>query len=539
MIPKITPTVHRFIHFTKYSVCAIILFFALTPLAHASNDFVADGGGGVAILFTDNDNLSGADMYNIITATTTSNFNTVSLRLAQSGSGTTVTTISPIIYSGSYGGTVVDTCSSVSVSSLSFTDPTTHINSVTGTSQVPFVNFTCTGAPMIAGTTYYISMYHVSRWSHTDADSMVIGGGSSSSNPNSNIGFYPYGSYGSEGIGTIVNWSGIIPPTTACTSGSLGNCIDTVSPYDKQSIATSSLPWLYETTGYIATGDYQSGARLQITVNRNTDSQSVGALTAFNSAFGNNTYLPLGSSGQFDVSTSTIVNTLGVNRIGDYTMYQTIQTPGIGVHWWVFNFNITYNTLVSTSTTFTISTSTAIDNILSGQETALQALTGSTGQSLAGCQFNWWNSAVDFSLGSNLMNCMTSLSIYFFVPTDAQLQGAVQGVKDGALQRAPWGYVTRFVTILSASTTPTSLPTWTAIVATSPTSSTTFTFDPGDMLAGGANTLNSITDPNSGQTLKQVAEPLIDLFIALSFVIIVFHDLMAMGHHKKPPPSAK
>lgn len=315
--------------------------------------------------------------------------------------------------------------------------------------------------------------------------------------------------------------------------------IDTVSPYNGEIIATTSLPWNYTTTGYTNSGDFQDGERLRVYVNRNTDNQSVGALTAFNSAFGNNTYIPINADGTFSVSTTTINNTFGVDRVGKYQMTQEIQVPGIGVHWWVFNFDITYNTLVATSTSFTVGTSTAIDNIVDAQAAALEPLLTSTGNALQGCQFSWYNSAIDFSLGSNLMNCIAGLSQYLFVPTNAQLQGAVEGIKNGALARAPWGYAVRIGQIFNASTTPTALPVWTAYVNTSATASTTFTFDMGDMLIGGAATLNSVTDPRSGKTLRDIAEPMVELFIAITFFIIVFHDLMAMGHRKKPPPSAK
>jgi len=315
--------------------------------------------------------------------------------------------------------------------------------------------------------------------------------------------------------------------------------IDTVSPSDGEVIATSSLPWNYTTTGYVAGGDFSTGARLRIKIDRNTDAQTVGALLAYNAAFGNNTYIPITGSGSFNLSTTSINNTFGVDRPGEYTMTQQIQVPGFSVNWWIFNFDLTYNTLVSTTTTFTVSTSTAVDIIVNAQASSTAALLQAAGDQLHGCQFNWFNSAVDFSIGSSLMGCITALATYMFVPSSDQLSADVDAVKNGFAVRVPWGYATRFVEILTASSTPAALPTWTAVVATSRTSSTTFTFDPGDMLVGGANTLNSITDPNSGLTLRQVSEPILLLFIGISLLIIIFHDLMAMGNSKKPPPSAK
>jgi len=97
----------------------------------------------------------------------------------------------------------------------------------------------------------------------------------------------------------------------------------------------------------------------------------------------------------------------------------------------------------------------------------------------------------------------------------------------------PWGYVTRAVNILTSSSTPIDLPSISVAIPISAVASTTLTFNETDMLNGGATILNNATDPVSGKNLRQVVEPFIQGFIALSVVIIIFFDVMAMGRVKK------
>jgi len=117
-------------------------------------------------------------------------------------------------------------------------------------------------------------------------------------------------------------------------------------------------------------------------------------------------------------------------------------------------------------------------------------------------------------------------------PSDAELADDVNTVKTKILAKAPWGYVYRFVSILSASSK-VALPTFNVDIADNTAASGTLAFDPGDMLSGGGTLLSGITDPHSGKNMRQIIEPFIQLFIAISVLIIIFHDLMAMGHHQK------
>lgn len=341
------------------------------------------------------------------------------------------------------------------------------------------------------------------------------------------------GEYAVTGVGDgycFFYWDGTtveLEPNCAAPDVDTTTHIQSVSPYNGQIIASSSLPWPFNTTGYVNDTDWKEGARIRIKVDRNTDQQAVGAYLAFQSAFGNYTYEDITQAGIFNLSTTSINNTFGINRVGDYKVRWEIQTPGIGVHWWILNFNVNYNTLVSTSTSFTVGTSTAIDVITTKQTDFLNQLANSTGDQLATCQFSWFNTAVDFSLGSHLMQCFAGIMSYLFVPSPDQMSLTVQQIRSGILYNAPWGYATRFVDILQNTSTST-LPTFTAYVPISATASTSLTYDPGDMLDGAASLLDSINANGTDKNAKDIIAPMIQLFIAITVVLIIARDLMHM-----------
>jgi hypothetical protein len=92
----------------------------------------------------------------------------------------------------------------------------------------------------------------------------------------------------------------------------------------------------------------------------------------------------------------------------------------------------------------------------------------------------------------------------------------------------------------ATTTASTVLPTWVITfpeiqdnTGGSPLSGTTMTFDMQEMLDTGSTTLNGIIDPNSGKSMRDIVEPYILLFIAISALIIMFHDIMGMGIHAK------
>ncbi len=353
-------------------------------------------------------------------------------------------------------------------------------------------------------------------------------------NPSNAYGTYPFmyqdHSLQNKSIfGAITDNGSYTPPITDTHTR-----IDTVSPYNGQLIATSSLPWTFETTGWVNTNDYKTGTRLRIKVDRLTDQQAVGALAGLQSASGNYTYLPITPDGAFDVSTSTIVNTFGVNRVGIYNVHEDIQVPNLGVHWWLFNFNLNYQSYAATSTSYTVGTTTALDKINIAGANFLDKTIGpdATTSPLEGCQFSWFSSAVDFTIGSKLLDCIGGLIQWSFVPQPDAVTASIDQVRTGFLERAPWGYATRFVTIVSnnaTTTATTSLPSVTVNIPSGPLDGSTLSFDFQDMFDGGASLLDSIQDPTYHKSVRDIFEPWIQLFIAITVLAIIMNDLMHMN----------
>jgi hypothetical protein len=102
--------------------------------------------------------------------------------------------------------------------------------------------------------------------------------------------------------------------------------------------------------------------------------------------------------------------------------------------------------------------------------------------------------------------------------------------KDAILTRVPWGYVTRLVNII-ANPTEGSLPTFSARFKTSATDTLTMSFDPGDMLAGAGNLVDSIHDPlDETVTFRGTFENMVKLVISIAVLFTIIMDLT--GSHK-------
>lgn len=297
--------------------------------------------------------------------------------------------------------------------------------------------------------------------------------------------------------------------------------IDTVDPAHYSDIATTSLPYDFEVTGYINASDYDSGTRVLVKVDRNTDQQAVGALLAFDSAFGNKTYLDVPAAGSFTVGTSSDnLRTDFELREGLYNARWEIQSP----RFHVFGFDLFYSTLVASTTRFTVGTTTAIDNIQLAGEDYINDLLAGSGDPLGSCQFSWFSSDVDFSLGGSLIRCMGGLLHWAFIPPPGALERTVQQFKDGFLTRAPWGYFTRIVSAISGGAAGT-LPTLTAAVPISAYDDITIQFDLDDMVDGAADLSEQFQAPN-GNTAREIIEPIIQLIVGLLVLMFIWKDVI-------------
>jgi hypothetical protein len=191
-------------------------------------------------------------------------------------------------------------------------------------------------------------------------------------------------------------------------------------------------------------------------------------------------------------------------------------------------FDFGYTTLATKVTHFTVGTTTEYQNFIAnvvgniGQNGLGNLSATTTEAALASCNM--------ISLHFNIGDCMTVL----LYPNKSDMAQLFDLAKQGFFSKAPWGYVVRLSDILTnkvATTSSSTLPTFTVqFASSSPLASSPLTFDPQDMLTGGAALLNGITDPISGKSMKDITEPWVKLFIAISALIIIFNDIMGSGN---------
>lgn len=122
---------------------------------------------------------------------------------------------------------------------------------------------------------------------------------------------------------------------------------------------------------------------------------------------------------------------------------------------------------------------------------------------------------------------------YLLIPSAADISNTLLGLKDMVLVRVPWGYATRFAAIL-ASTATTALPSYSVTLhlgagSDETPATSTLTFDPDDMLSGGIALAGSFTDPNTGMTAREMAEPMVRFFVAFMVVLVIALDLLKIG----------
>lgn len=132
----------------------------------------------------------------------------------------------------------------------------------------------------------------------------------------------------------------------------------------------------------------------------------------------------------------------------------------------------------------------------------------------------------------DMIDCLSGL----FIPDASQIQATIVGAQQGILTRMPWGYITRFVTIVGGTGTTTLSTTYTVEVALNTASDTTnISFNPGDMFAGGGALVDSIHSPyDSSVTFRSVFEPIIKLTIGLLVLFQIVHDITGShAHHSE------
>ena len=294
--------------------------------------------------------------------------------------------------------------------------------------------------------------------------------------------------------------------------------IETVEPTSGSTITTSATT-TFAVTGYINPADFTSGMTVQMTYNIGNITGCVSALP-FVPCSQTQISFAATTSGAFSFSTTS-----PTQLVGQYNMQSSIVgAPGVNFFGVQIPLPFLTNTRTSTTTNFIVDTLTGYQEYENGTTNSISQLLASSTVDLSTC-----DSITQFSL----TNCLSVL----FTPQADVLFPMYQQFQTQFLSAFPWGYVTRFVQLVSTTNATSSLPSASLTVwmpysgGGGPDASSTFTIDPTATLASASAALEGVDAPGTDLNWKGVLEPYVQLFIAISLMFIIIHDLIGTAHH--------
>ena len=288
--------------------------------------------------------------------------------------------------------------------------------------------------------------------------------------------------------------------------------IDSVTPSDGSTISTSTTATV-GASGFVNTADYVSGMFLEIKYMRTSSSQA--AVANVQNLFTTLDF-DISGPGLFTVSTTTsIVN------VGQYTLITSLRSPSLINNFWNFIGFGQFATLginTSTSTVFTAAHLTDYDIFVASTTQAINAYSSSSGFASSTC-------VVSVSFDFN--NCMS----YLFFPNIPMIMTAVDSFRSGFLSYAPWGYFTRFVTIMAGQST-TTLPSFDVPItfAADGTPVDYLNVDMQDTFNQGQAVMDNLKATGTSYTFRSIIEPWVQLFLAIAVIYIIVLDLMSGEH---------
>jgi len=209
---------------------------------------------------------------------------------------------------------------------------------------------------------------------------------------------------------------------------------------------------------------------------------------------------------------------------GNYTLEATLNRAYLAG--WIINpFSSINQTLV---TQFIVGEGTFIGTV---QQSGYDALNGTASGAIGpGGVATIASNCNPLSSSFDVSKC----GIFLFTPGGMYFDKTMKDIKDGLLTRVPWGYFYRVFDIMS-NPSKTSLPAITIPVQMGPGNTDTpgyenISFDPGDMIAGAGDLLDSIRDPFTHKNARDVFEPMVQLTIALAVVFVIIQDLTGHKH---------
>jgi len=305
-----------------------------------------------------------------------------------------------------------------------------------------------------------------------------------------------------------------------CSDNDCGNAlelpVDTTTRFDLTIPSATSTPTVATSTSvgaqvYINPDDYVDGMYLEMSF-YNRRYHATGVPSVYELTYGDK-YLKLpitASSTVLNLATTTVFS-----LIGDTNAIYRISRP---TTWWesIVNFftlsDTGFTTILEKNFDFTVSEKSGLDLLLDQNTQALDDLFNATTTPVTNCGITTFN----------MSDCLTSL----IIPNARTMRADITNLRNMVLTHAPIGYVTRFTDIMLSNAT-SSLP---VVLITftpdSPLVGSPLTFDIGDMFVGGAELLESIKDPNTNKSTKDIFLPLVQLGVALSVVLTIISDIM-------------
>lgn len=294
-------------------------------------------------------------------------------------------------------------------------------------------------------------------------------------------------------------------------SGGTGTRIETVTPYDGETIATSSAA-TFGATGWVSEEDWEYGTVVELQYAPYSAYQAAVATPDMVMTY---VELEIAGYGAFSVSTTSSA-TVG----GEYYMGAAIKTPSWSnslLNFFGYGQFANFGVLTSTSTEFIAGYLTAYDIFVASTTESVENYLASSTVSMAACT-EWTSFA--------LQDCLNLL----FVPQTQPIAAALGAFKEEFLSYAPWGYITRFVTIM-ASPDIDDLPEFSVTVPTDGEGgSMGFSMDMNEALAGAGDVLDSLEDPYSGTSVQDIMQPFVRLTLGLLVLLALIHHITATRH---------
>lgn len=288
--------------------------------------------------------------------------------------------------------------------------------------------------------------------------------------------------------------------------------IISVTPPNLGGVATTSSTTIGASV-YVNPVDYRPGSYVQIRYAPNSAFQ---ASVASPDLLYTTLNFQIATSGESDFGTSSPISTTG-----QFTMITTLYNVSQFSFFNWFTVNLSKTALTSTTTTFVVGVLSPYDNLVINTAAILQSYANSASSSLSNCGFTTF----DFT------GCATAL----LIPNMASTTALMLSFKNGFLSYAPWGYVTRFMTIMTGNgSTTSSLPVLDATIPLPDGTPANFYVDPNTFIPQGGAILNSATatfGPGQGESFQTIIEPVWDEMLALLVTLAIIFNMM--GTHKE------